>query len=336
MPKVELHVHLEGSVQPQTLLKLAQKYAVELPRDDLEGLKEWFSFRDFNHFVEIYLTISGCLKSGADIELITRDFLTGQAAQNIGYSEVTFTPYNQYLLNGLDFHEQLDAVNRARSWAAAALGVQMGVIIDIPRLISPEPAEMIADWAIERFGDGLIAFGLGGPEVGNPPQKFQAVFDRVRAAGIPCILHAGETDTAESIWQAITVADTRRIGHGVRAIEDPALMDYLRDRQIPLEVCPTSNLCLGVYPSLAEHSLPKLLEHGLYITINSDDPPMFNTTLTQEFLICQKMWNWDYQQLEQLSLNAINASLRSPEAKALMREQLASFLSENGPESAPL
>ena len=329
MPKVELHVHLEGSVQPQTLLTLAQKHGITLPHSDLDGLREWFTFRNFNHFIEIYLTISSCLKTSDDIELITRDFLMGQAAQNIRYSEVTFTPYNQYLKNGLSFHEQFDAVNRARRWAEETLGVRMGVIMDIPRLISPEQGDMVAEWAIERFEDGLIAFGLGGPEIDNPPQKFQSAFDRVRAAGIPCILHAGETDRPESIWNAIEVADTLRIGHGVRAIEDPVLMDYLKEHQIPLEVCPTSNLCLGVYPSLAEHSLPKLMEHGVYITINSDDPPMFNTSLTQEFLKCQEMWNWDYQLIKQLSLNAINASLLSTEEKDSLRRQLNTFCAEN-------
>jgi len=314
MPKVELHVHLEGSVQPATLLKLAERHQVPLPADTVEGLREWYTFRDFDHFIEIYMTISRCLRTAEDIELIAREFLAGQAAQNIVYSEVTFTPYNQFMNNGLGFHEQIDAVNRAREWGEKALGVRMGIIMDIPRIITPAEGDTVASWMLERYGDGLIALGLGGPEIGNPPQKYRSAFDRVRAAGIPCILHAGETAGAESIWEALTVAGSRRIGHGVRAIEDPALMAHLRERQIPLEVCPSSNICLKVFPSLAEHSLPRLLEEGLYVTLNSDDPPMFNTTLTREYLLGQRTWNWSLDAIERLALNAIDATLL-PEAE---------------------
>jgi aminodeoxyfutalosine deaminase len=201
----------------------------------------------------------------------------------------------------------------------------MAVIVDIPRLISSEEGDIIADWIIERYGDGmLIAMGLGGPEKGHPPIKFKSAFDKVRKAGIPCILHAGETQGPESIWQALEVADSLRIGHGVRAIEDPKLIAHLRDKQIPLEVCPTSNLCLKVYPSLAEHSLPQLLNEGLYITINSDDPPIFNTTLTNEFIQLQKQFDWEPELIEKLTLNAIRASLLNPEQKQEMTNMFKS------------
>ena len=316
MPKVELHVHLEGSVRPETLLKLAKRHHVALPADDIDGLRRWYTFRDFNHFIEVYMTISSCLRTAEDIELIAREFLAGQAEQNIVYSEVTFTPFNQFHNNRLGYHEQMDAVNRARAWGEKELGVRMGVIMDIPRLFPAETGLMIADWAIERYGDGLIAFGLGGPEVDNPPEKFRAAFDRVRQASIPCILHAGETVGPPSIWNAIQVADTRRIGHGVRAVEDATLVEYLCEAQIPLEVCPTSNICLKVYPSLEEHVLPRLLQAGLYITINSDDPPMFNTTLTNEYLVCQQTFDWDMDTIERLVLNAVNVTLL-PETERL-------------------
>ena len=319
MPKVELHVHLEGSVRPETLLKLAKRYQVALPVDDIAGLRRWYTFRDFNHFIEIYMTISSCLRTAEDIELISREFLIGQAEQNVVYSEVTFTPFNQYHTNQLGFHEQIDAVNRARAWAKKELGVRMGIIMDIPRIFSSEDGLTIADWAIERYGDGLIALGLGGPEVDNPPEKFQAAFDRVRAAGLPCILHAGETVGPSSIWSAIRVAETKRVGHGVRAIEDQKLVEYLRETQIPLEVCPTSNICLKVYPSMEEHSLPELMAQGLYITINSDDPPMFNTTLTNEYLAGHKTFGWNVDIIEQLVLNAVDVTLLPETERQTMR-----------------
>lgn len=319
MPKVELHVHLEGSVQPGTLLKLAQRHHVALPAGDLEGLRQWYKFRDFDHFIEIYMTVSICLRNAEDIELVAREFLLEQARQNILYSEVTFTPYNQYFNNQLGFHAQMQAVNRARQWGEKELGVRMGMIVDIPRMISPEEGDLIAGWAIEWHGDGLVAFGLGGPELGNPPDKYQRAFDRVRAAGIPCILHAGETDGPQSIWRALRVADSQRIGHGVRAIEDPLLVAYLRERQIPLEVCPSSNVCLKVYPSLEEHSLPRLMEEGLYVTINSDDPAMFNTSLTQEFQRAQASYGWDQGTIERLVFNAVGATLLPEAERARMR-----------------
>jgi len=321
MPKVELHVHLEGSVRPQTLLKLAARHQVPLPATTVEGLREWYTFRDFAHFIDIYLTISNCLRTPEDIELITREFLEGQAEQNIVYSEVTFTPYNQFLTNRLGFQEQLAAVKRARAWGEKELGVRMGIIIDIPRLVTPAEGEIIADWVLAGYGEGVIALGLGGPEKDNPPEKFRTAFDRVRKAGIPCILHAGETEGSRSIWSALQVADSRRIGHGVRAVEDDSLVAYLCEKQIPLEVCPSSNICLKVYPSLAEHSLPRLMEAGLYVTINSDDPPMFNTTLTNEYILAQRSFDWEQATIEQLVVNAVQASLLPDMDRALMVQE---------------
>ncbi len=319
IPKVELHVHLEGSVQPETLLELAHRHNVELPARDVAGLREWYRFRDFNHFLDIYRKISISLRTIDDIELITRQFLQGQAAQNIRYSEVTFTPYSQYFYNQLGFHEQIDAVNRARSWAELELGVRMGIIVDIPRMVTPEEGDLVASWVMERYGDGIIALGLGGPEIGHPPEKFAKSFERVLAVGIPCILHAGETAGPESIWSALRVANSRRVGHGVRAVEDPDLVHYLREKQIPLEVCPTSNLCLKVYPSYAQHSLPELIKAGVYVTINSDDPPMFNTTLTNEFQIGVREWGWDRELIRKLILNAVDGCLLPEAEQTVMR-----------------
>ena len=329
MPKVELHVHLEGSVQPQTLLQLAKRNHIALPADDLEGLRAWTTFRDFDHFIDVYRAIASCLRSADDIELIAREFLVGQAAQNIVYSEVTFTPYNQVRSHGLDFHKQIDAVNRARAWGEEALGVRMGMIVDIPREITPSEGDRIAGWVIERYGDGVIALGLGGQEIGNPPQKFRSAFDRVRQAGMPCILHAGETDGPASVWSALEVAGSRRIGHGVRAIEDDALMAHLRDRRIPLEVCPTSNICLKVFPSLSDHSLPQLMAQGLVVTLNSDDPPLFNTTLTREYLIGQSTWGWTRDTVESLMLNAVDAALLPDTEKQEMRHSFKAWFAHS-------
>jgi len=317
MPKVELHVHLEGSIRPETLLTLAQRNRVKLPAATVEGLREWYAFTDFPHFNEIYQTISSCLKSADDIELIAREFLAGQAAQNIRYSEVTYTAYRHHT-RGITFRDQLGALNRARKWAEAEHGVRMGIVVDIPRMIPAEEGRLTVDWVIGALGDGVVALGLGGPEVGHPPEKFAGDFDRAHAAGVPCVPHAGETVGPTSIWGALRSLHAIRIGHGVRCLEDSALVAELKVRQIPLEVCPTSNVCLKVVPDFANHPLPRLLQAGLFVTLNSDDPPMFNTTLTDEYLQASSAFGFDASVIEHLALNAVRVSLLPPSERAQM------------------
>ena len=313
MPKVELHVHLQGSTRPETLFKLAQKNNIELPVKSLDDLREWYTFSDFDEFLKVYYVICNNLQAPDDFELLMREFLIGQAEQNIRYSEVTFTPHWN-----LPFVEQLDALNQARRWAEEELGVYAGIVIDIPRERPEEDGPLIADWAISGMGNGVVAFGLGGPEMGNPPHKFVEAFDRARAAGLPSVPHAGETKGPESIWGALTALKADRIGHGVRCLEDEGLVDFLRDEQIPLEVCPTSNICLKVFPSFAEHPLPKLIDEGLYVTINSDDPPMFNTTLTDEYIKSAETFGFNTNEIIQLVLNALRASFMPDELKKQM------------------
>ena len=323
MPKVELHVHLEGSIQLETLLTLAERNGVVLPATTEAELRDWYTFRDFPHFVEVYVALSRCIRTTDDLELIGRAFLAGQAAQNVLYSEVTFTALTHARNYGLPFPEQLAALNRARRWAESELGVSMGLIIDIPREVSPELGLEVAKWVVASHGDGVSALGLGGAEVGNPPEKFAAAFARARDAGVPLVLHAGETVGPESIWGALAQGSVR-IGHGVRCLEDSALVEELRARRVPLEVCPTSNVCLGVVPSLAAHPLPRLLDAGLYVTLNSDDPPMFNTTLTDEYRRAVATFDLDRSALEALVLNAARTTLLPPaEAHALDRRVLA-------------
>ena len=318
LPKVELHVHLEGSIRPETLLKLAKRNRVALPASDVAGLQRWYTFVNFPHFIEIYIAIASCLKTPDDIELIAREFLIGQAAQNIRHSEVTYTAFTQYRRCGISFRDQLDAINRARRWAERELGVTMLLIIDIAREVSVEEGAITADWAISAQNDGVAALGLAGWENANPASKFREPFERARAAGLASIVHAGETDGATSIWSAIRDLGAQRIGHGVWCLEDPDLVAYLREHQIPLEVCPTSNVCLGVAPSFAEHPFPRLLNAGLYVTLNSDDPPMFNTTLTDEYLKVAQHFHFDAEQLERLSLNALRVSLLPAPQRAAM------------------
>ncbi len=316
MPKVELHVHLEGAIRPETLLVLARGSRGSLPADTVEGRRDWYSFGDFPHFVEVYLAIARCIHTADDIELIATDFLNGQAAQNVLHTEVTYTAFTQYMHHGISFEDQLAALNRARDAAAAEHGISMTLTIDYPRMFSAEDFLTVADWAIGAMDDGVTALGLGGPEVGYPPEIFEEGFQRARKAGLPRAPHAGETVGPESIWGALRALDADRIGHGVRCLEDPVLVAELRERQIPLEVCPTSNICLKVFPSFEEHPLPRLIEEGLYVTLNSDDPPMFGTTLTDEYLKAADAFGFGAGTMRDLVLNAARASFLDEASRA--------------------
>jgi aminodeoxyfutalosine deaminase len=308
MPKVELHVHLEGAIRPDTLLALALRNNVALPATTIEGIKEWYHFSDFAHFAEIYRALCACLRTPDDFELITTEFLKHQAEQNILYSEVIFTPYTHR--KNVAFDDQLAAINRARAHAESVYGVRMGLVPDIAREDRPiEDGFLVAQWAVNNMKNGIIGLGLGGPEIGNPPELFHDIFERARAQGLPGLPHAGETVGPGSMWGAINSLSAVRIGHGVRCLEDPELVDFLRGAQLPLDVSPTSNICLGVARSLSEHPLPKLVDAGLLVTINSDDPPMFDTTLTDEYLSIAATFGFGREVLKKFVFNGIHASL---------------------------
>ena len=327
MPKVELHVHLEGSIEPQTLLKLAERHNVTLPARNLDELHEWYKFTDFNHFIEVYLAISSCIRTADDLELIASEFLKDRADQNILYSEVIYTPFTH--LPHIPLDDQLAALNRARKTAEEKWGVRINLAPDISRERRPiEASHQIAEWAIKNQNNGITSLGLGGPEIGNPPELFASTFEIARKAGFPATPHAGETEGPASVWGALQTLNAVRIGHGVRCLEDPALVAYLKEKQIPLEVCPSSNVCLHVVPDLASHPLPRLMDEGLYVTINSDDPPMFNTNLTEEYLRITDQFGFSVAQLKNFVFNAARASLLPENEKNSLIQNLTVRFSE--------
>ncbi len=283
LPKAELHVHLEGSMSPAVLLKLARRNGVELPAQDEAGLRRWFTFRDFAHFVEIYLTCSKALRQPEDFALLVDAFLAEQARQNIVWSEVHFT-IATHLANGADGGEVLDALAQAVAQGEKRHGVSLRLIPDIVRNVGPAAADRTLEWALAGAARGLVVgLGLTGMEgkFGNEP--FRPHFAEARRAGLHAVAHAGEHAGPASIRSVLEICGAQRIGHGVRAVEDPALVAELAARRIPLEVCPTSNVCLGVFPDLASHTFDRLHRAGVPVTVNSDDPPFFNTTLTDEY-----------------------------------------------------
>jgi len=324
MPKVELHVHLEGSIRPATLLALAQRNGVPLPAGDVEGLRHFYRFADFDHFLEVYFTISRCLKTPDDFDLIAYEFGADMHRQAIRYAEVTFTPYSNVANTGLAFDEILAGLNAGRARARADFGVEFAWVLDIVRDV-PDTRHQVAHWAEAAMDRGVTGFGLGGSEACHPPEWFADAFAVAREAGLHSVPHAGEVAGPESVWGALRALKAERIGHGVRSIEDSALLDYLREHQVPLEVCPTSNLCLGVYRSYEDHPIRRLWEDGLFVTVNSDDPPMFETDLVGEYQALVDHLGFAPAELEQLSLNALQASFLPAERKAALE---AEFLAE--------
>jgi adenosine deaminase len=282
LPKVELHVHLEGSMPPRTLLELARRRGVALPATTEEGVREWFRFRNFDHFVEIYLACSACLVDPQDFYDLAFAFLAEQARQNVVYTEAHFT-IGTHLANGCDGEAIREALGRAADDAHREHGVRLGLIPDIVRNV-PEQADVTLEWALAGMGRGVVALGLSGTEATHDSRPFADHFAEAERAGLRRVAHAGEHGGPDAVWSALEYARAERIGHGVRSIEDPVLVQHLTDERIPLEVCPSSNLCLGVAPTLADHPFDRLRRAGVIITVNSDDPPFFDTTVNDEYL----------------------------------------------------
>jgi len=320
MPKAELHVHLEGSILPRTLLILAQRNHVSLPADDNAGLTKLYRFRNFDQFLETYMLITRCLRTPEDYRLIAYEYGSECARQNIRYAEVTFTILTNTRLTNLSWQEILQGLNAGREQARIDFGVWWQWIFDIVRNL-PDTQEPVLDIALAAQEFGVVALGLGGTEAGFPPELFVDTFARAERKHLHRVPHAGEISGPQSVWMAIKLLHAERIGHGVRSIEDPSLVEFLRSSSLPLEICPTSNICLKVYPDYARHPLRKLWNTGLVLTIGSDDPPMFGTDLNHEYLILVKEFGFTQAELERVSLNAIHASfLRQGEKKKLEQE----------------
>jgi len=322
MPKVELHVHLEGSIRPETVLKLAQRNNIPLPANTQEGLRNWYQFRDFPHFVEVYVAVSQCIQTADDLELIVREFADGQAAQHVLYTEVTYTASTIAKYAGIPWPQQRDALRRGREYAHS-LGIDIRFILDIVRDDQDMAiANEVLDWVRDGRSDGLVAaLGIAGLETAGTA-VYAPVFDAAKAEGIPVAAHAGETLGADSIRETLAITHAQRIGHGVRAVEDAHLIVKLRNEGIPLEICPSSNVCLGVFPSLEAHSFGRLLDEGVVVTINSDDPPMFGTSLNEEWRRVMETFELSEDMAYSLTMNAVNAAFLSNDQKAALRENI--------------
>lgn len=320
VPKAELHVHLEGSVRPATLRALARRHGVVLPAAIETALRESYRFRDFDHFLAVYDLICDCIRTPDDLALIAYELGAAQAAQQIRYTEVTFTTCGR-LRRGLALDDQLAGVVAGAAQAEREFGVRLRFIADVVAEQTIAEAWTLARWAVARQGEGLCALGLAGREAGRDAAALAPVFAYAHDAGLPLTLHAGETLGPESVWHALTTLHADRIGHGVRAIEDEKLIDLLHAMQTPLEVCPTSNVRLGVVATMAAHPVRRLWDAGLNLCINTDDPPMFATTLADEYRALARIHGFTLAEIAALVRNAVRAAFLPPrEKRALLAE----------------
>jgi adenosine deaminase len=270
-------------------------------------LQDFYRFRNFDHFVEVYFTITGCLKTPEDYRLIAYEFGCDCARQNIRYAEVTFTILTNMTFTGLPWQDIMDGLNAGRAQAKAEFGVDWRWVFDIVRN-HPETQDKVVEIALQARDWGVAALGLGGSEAEFPPEWFARPFERAVGDGLKSDPHAGELAGPRSVWTALNLLHADRIGHGVRSSEDPQLVAYLRERQIPLEICPTSNIRLKVYPDYASHPLRRLWDAGVLVTVNSDDPPLFDTDLNNEYQVLVDHFGFTADELERASLNALRVS----------------------------
>ncbi len=314
MPKIELHLHLEGAFTVSFLFDLIQKYGTDPAVKTIRDLEKKFVFKDFPHFIETWFWKNQFFKSPEDFEKSTYFTLKNLYQQNVIYAEVFYSPWD-FVQFGLQVESITEATLAGIQRAKNDFGIRCQLIADLCR-------DYGAETAIDRFkqilpyrNKGVIGIGLGGSEQNFPPEPFESVFQFVRDTGFHRVAHAGEAAGAKSVWGAIEKLDVERIGHGVRAIEDPRLVQYLREKQIPLEVCVTSNLKTAVFPSLEAHPIKQFFEDGLLVTINSDDPAMFGANITDEYYRLSEKVGFTPESLKQLTFNAINAAFLSTDEK---------------------
>jgi aminodeoxyfutalosine deaminase len=324
LPKAELHVHLVGSASVTTVLELARRHPDRgVPTGEVE-LRRFYEFTDFAHFIEVYIAVNSLVRSAEDVEALITGVAADLAGQNVRYAELTVTP-DSHLLMGIEPDAVADALVRARATARSDHGVELAWIFDIPGELGLASGERTIEW-VERWApEGSVGFGLGGPEIGVPRPQFAEVFARARALGLASVPHAGETTGPGTVWDAVRVLGAQRIGHGITAVRDAELVAHLAEHQITLEVSPTSNVRTRAVGDLAEHPFNALRAAGVPVTLNSDDPGMFDTTLNREYEIAHEVFGVEVHGLVAIVHQAITSSFATAELKQRLHAEVDAY-----------
>lgn len=323
LPKVELHLHLEGSLRPRTMLELAEKNGVDIGAASANELTAQYEYGSFDDFLALFMQGLTVLQTGEDFAVAITALAAELAAQNVGYAELTTTPFNHHR-RGIAMADYVEGLNEGRRMARRDHGIELGWICDIPRELEPPDLEFTADLITGPGApDGVVAIGLGGPEPGFPPELYAGSFARAIGAGLGSVPHAGETMGPESVWGALRTLLANRIGHGVRALEDPALIEFLVETGTPLEISLTSNVLLGVVASVEEHPLRRLMEAGVIVTLNTDDPAYFRTDLTTELQLAHDVHDIGVDELREMQHTALATSFAPASLKRTIEQELA-------------
>lgn len=333
LPKAELHVHHVGSASPRIVSELAARHPGTVPSDP-EELRRFFEFRDFAHFVEVYLAVVDLIRTPEDIRYLTheigREMATGQ---RLRYAELTCTPYTSVRPHedgrGMPIEAYTEAIEDARVAVERDFGLVLRWIYDIPGEAGIPSANATLDYALHHRTDALVGFGLGGPEIGVPRAQFQPHFEAARAAGLRSVPHAGETTGPETVWDSLRLLGAERIGHGTSSAQDPELLAHLAATGTPLEVCPSSNIATRAVPTLEEHPIRAFRDAGVTITVNSDDPPMFGTTLNREYEIAADLLGLDEAGVADLARSAVRASFAEDAVRARLLGEIDAYAAEH-------
>jgi adenosine deaminase len=320
LPKVELHLHIEGTLEPELMFSLAERNQVKLPFDSVEAVRRAYNFHNLQSFLDIYYQGAQVLLKEQDFYDLAWAYLTRVAGQNVRHAEIFFDPQT-HTERGVAFETVITGFHRALQDAESKLGMTSRLILCFLRHLSAESAMQTLEEALP-FKDKMVAVGLDSSEMGHPPEKFTAVFDRARAEGFLTVAHAGEEGPPEYIWQALNLLKVSRIDHGVRCLEDTALVKRLQKSRMPLTVCPLSNVKLCVFKNMAQHNLKQMLDLGLCVTVNSDDPAYFGGYMNENYLALQQALNLNQDELYQLAKNGIEATFLDAPAKQILLAEL--------------
>jgi len=330
LPKAELHVHHVGSASARIVSELASRHPGTVP-SDLDELTAFYEFRDFAHFIEVYLAVVALIRTPEDIHYLTYEVAREMATeQGLRYAELTCTPYTSVRPDqpdgGMTIEAYTEAIEAARVEAERDFGLVLRWIYDIPGEFGVPSADATLDYALHHRPEGLVGFGLGGPELGVPRAQFQRHFEQARAAGLHSVPHAGETTGPQTVWDSLTMLHAERIGHGTSSAQDPALLRHLAETGIPLEVCPSSNIATRAVATLEEHPIRVFRDAGVTLTVNSDDPPMFGTTLNREYAIAAELLGLDEHGLAELARAAVRASFAPEGVRARLLEEIEAYV----------
>jgi adenine deaminase len=323
LPKAELHMHLEGALEPELALAFARRNRMTLRFSSVEQLRNLYHFTDLQSFLELYYECTAALLTEQDFYDLTLSYLGRAATEGVQHTEVFFDPQS-HTNRGVSFENVITGIHRALEVGRQQYGISSEVIMCFLRHLTAEQAIETLEMALP-FRNLILGVGLDSSELGHPPKEFAKVFERAREVGFRRVAHAGEEGPPEYIWQAIDLLRAERIDHGVRALEDASLVRRMAKEQIALTVCPLSNVRLGVFQSMSQHNLKRLLEAGLLITINSDDPAYFGGYVSDNYIAAQEALELSRDEIERLAANSFTASFLPTEAKHILLDKLKSY-----------